>query len=271
MSFLDLLNHRRGFVLLPALSRPPQPTSQSGLLDLPNDVLFLIMGAVLPAWARAPAPNGPTWTVGDLKAPLDISVSADSLRSLALVCHRLEDIATPFLYRTVHMRDVDTVLALWATLSRMRPSNAQYIRHLLFGVELKDWDALCRVSNVVSSLIPYGLGIIPGQKPTFWWADGQALVAAHVYSTTPPITQRVLFDLVKRSVNVVSLALIPPSYTAREASWSFRQTLGAIATSSSFSRADAVILERLRVMTLQESLESFPLSMALHVRYTSVS
>lgn len=234
---------------------PPSLTRRIRLPDLPNDVHFLIMDALLPAWARTPSPNGPTWTVGDLEAPLDITISADSLRSLTLVCRRLGDVATPFLYRTVHMRDIDSLLALWMTLSRLCPSNARHIRHLLVGLELGDWTALCRIINVVLPLVPSEPGPGPGHKPVFRWAEGQALVAAHLYSNSPHITQRVLFDLVRRSVNVVSLALIPPRRDEMVASFCFRRALGAVASSSSFSRANAVVLGRLRVVTLQVGFE----------------
>lgn len=236
-------------------------TRRIRVVDLPTDVLFLIMDALLPTWALEDTPDGPTWTVSDLTDPLDITVATGSFHALTLASRRTCDAATPYLYRILHMRDFATVLSVWSTLSRHRPSVAPHVRHLLFGLALCDWTAIYRVAGVVLPLCESSAPAAASwdghgrRRERVRWADGEVVASRHLYSDMPPITHKIIFDIVRRCANVQCLAVMPPGLEDVGATVLFRQALAAVAGPRLFlSPSVNAILERLRVVTLQVSL-----------------
>lgn len=233
---------------------PPQAQTYSRLdvqtlQDLPTDVLFLIMDRLLPSWALvATTPRGPTWTVDDMTAPLDIALAADRFYALALVSHRMRTIATPYLYRIIHVRDARTLVALWATLAALRPSNAAHVRHLLFGIPLHN-EALTGYRYCVTFEVITTARAFTARGQRLRWADGKLLGPR-----TRDIDQRICFDIATRCIHVQSLGVLPPSPWDVNRAFGFRQALDTVA-SASLLGPTRVVLDRLRVVTLQVCFE----------------
>lgn len=251
--------------------------------DLPLDILFLILDQFLPTWALVDHPDGPSWTVGRLQDPLDITVASHNFRALALTSRRMREVATPYLYRILHLRDIDTVLSVWSTLSRHRPAAAPHVRHLLFGLSLDDWASVRPIEAVLlplcaptpaparhkrRALDPFQIDperIYQAlqqqqrhrqqqQQGAMRWASGEVMTSRQLYAFQPPVVHRLVFDIVQRCVNVQGLAIMPPAQGEASAVMFFKQALGSVA-GPRFLGPTAVILQGLRVLTLQVSLE----------------
>lgn len=245
------------------------------LTDLPMDILFVIFDNFLPTWALVDHPDGPSWTVGKLQDPLDITVASHNFHALALTSRRLREVATPYLYRILHLRDITTVLSVWSTLSRHRPSVAPHVRHLLFGLSLDDWASVSPIEGVLLPLCepkpptpsfkrfavdPEQIDDKPIQQSQqqhkhkyMQWASGEVITRKQLYTNLPPIMYRIVFDIVQRCANVQGLAIMPPLEREASATIFFRQALGT-AAGPRFLGPTAVILQSLRVVTLQVSL-----------------
>lgn len=215
------------------------------------------MDSLLPCWAVDETPRGPAWTVDDMTSPLDITLATDIFYALALVSRRMSTIATPYLYRIIHVRNIQTLLFLWVTLCSRCPSNAAHVRHVLFGVPLSDLTTTqCSRADVVRFLMTERAGKGRSSGARFRWADGHALVYEHVASRAPTIVQRVCFDISTRCAHAQSIGFMPPSYWDANACFGFRQALDMLA-SASLLQPTTIVLDRLRAVTLQVRLEAF--------------
>lgn len=232
------------------------PSRPLRLPGLPVDVLSLFMDKLLPPWALDASAHGPRWVVADLTAPLgiDMALAIGSFYSLALVSRRMNDIATPYLYRIVHSRDVSTMLSLWLSLAHLRPSNATHIRHLLVGQDLDNrTDLLHAQSWIVDQRPPIvdltGYSSAEPCLSPIRWISGQQLLRDELYIERPSITHKVCFDILTRAVHLRSLAVKAPTPADPYASSLFRQSLALSVSPGTFT--GAAHLQRLCNITLQ--------------------
>lgn len=242
---------------------PVQPhAAQISLQDLPIDILNIIMDNLLPHWALLKSSRGPGWTIKDVTTTLDLHHTTINLHSLVSVSHHMHRIATPYLYRMIHLRDESSMLSLWHTLSVLQVSNTTLVRDLLVGIELYSpmvnyhttlllnsqylpmagcMDAFIQIMSPMAARMPVQIDGLAG---------GQSLVTTHIRPNILALPTWVCFEIIKRLIHLQNLVIIPPQNTDTNASLLFRRAL-AMSASPSLLQPTSIPLHRLHNITLQ--------------------
>lgn len=248
----------------PALrTRQIRPSHRPGvraleLRHLPDDILIQILEHIVPFWAssRNHTRLVPEWTITDLREPLDTDMATRTFHILCQTSRRFNQVATPFMYRFIHITDANTLLKLWTTLRRLCPERAALIRHLLMGIRVDDFSVYSKCEVFVrDQQLPIFNNFFQRSKPRgpapFVWANGLALVREdlRVAPAIPLLAQKVYFDVVGVSKQLLSLNMIAPNHNKIHQSTLFRDAACQVASPTYLQPTQ--YLQNLRCITIE--------------------
>ena len=127
-----------------------------------------------------------------IELPASFIASRSSLFHLCLMSRRLDALARPFLFKTVVIWEVDSLLLLWRSL-KSRPDLGHLIRQMACWVTLTRETVVHRMMSLVKE------GLVPSRSTRDLY---QTLISRH------DVPQFVLFDILCRSTQLTMLSLL---------------------------------------------------------------